>query len=222
MMNILSSCIDSSRQYNDSVILLYAKAPIEGKVNTRLIADIGVKAATKLQRDLIHHRLSMLKKANLCDVRLMCAPNQQEKKFLHCKKKYPIALFNQTGTDLGERMFNGVNDALQKYKYCIVIGTDAPALDEKIIQQVIEALHNKNNVVIVPAEDGGYVLIAMQQAYKFLFQNIDWGSAEVMQQTRNKLNENNISYKEFPACWDVDRLEDYQRYLLMLSQADSN
>ncbi len=201
--------------YDDSVILLYAKAPIAGKVNTRLIASIGVEVATKLQHDLIYHRLSMLSKANLCDVRLMCAPNQQDKTFLICKKKYPITLFDQMGVDLGERMFNGIVDALQKYKYCIVIGTDAPALNAKKIQQTIESLRSENNVVIVPAEDGGYVLIAMQQAYPFLFQNIDWGSAEVMQQTRDKLNENNVPYEELAVCWDVDRLEDYQRYLLM-------
>ena len=199
--------------YEDSVILLYAKAPIEGKVNTRLIADIGIQAATKLQHDLIHQRLSMLTKANLCDVRLMCAPSRQDEFFLQCGKQYPVTLFDQTGDDLGERMFNGVSIALQQYKYCIVIGTDAPALDELRIKQVIEALHDNADVVIVPAEDGGYVLIAMHQAHKFLFEEISWGSADVMQQTRSKLNEKNVSFEELASCWDIDRFEDYQRYL---------
>ncbi len=199
--------------YDDSVILVFAKAPVEGKVNTRLIPDIGVRAATQLQHDLIHHRLAMLAEAQLCDVRLMCAPDQQHESFLQCKKQYPITLSDQTGSDLGERMFNGVVTALQQYKFCIVVGTDAPALDEVMIKQVIEALHDNSDVVIVPAEDGGYVLIAMRQACKFLFEDICWGSSEVMQQTRSKLDENNISFKELAVCWDVDRLEDYQRYL---------
>ena len=68
-------------------------------------------------------------------------------------------------------------------------------------------------VLLVPAEDGGYVLVGLQQAYDFLFQKINWSSAEVMQQSRNKLNENNVSYKELATCWDIDRFEDYQRYL---------
>jgi uncharacterized protein len=199
--------------YRDTVILLFAKAPVEGKVNTRLIPDIGVQAATRLQYDLIHQRLSMLTQADLCDVRLMCAPNQQDDNFLRCRNQYPITLFDQTGKDLGERMFNGVASALQQYKYCMVIGTDAPALDEIKIKQVIEALRGDNSVVIVPAEDGGYVLIAMQQAHKFLFQKVSWGSADVMQQTRNRLSENKVSFEELASCWDVDRLEDYQRYL---------
>ncbi len=203
--------------YNDSVILVYAKAPVAGKVNTRLIADIGVQAATKLQKDLIHHRLSMLSQANLCDVRLLCAPDQQDETFLLCEKQYPVSLFDQTGDDLGERMFNGVVAALQQYKYCIVIGTDAPALGGQAIKQAMEVLHNEADAVFVPAEDGGYVLIALQQALPFLFENIRWGSAEVMQQTRSRLNDKNVLFKELACCWDIDRLEDYQRYLATIA-----
>ncbi len=202
--------------YEDSVILLFAKAPVAGKVNTRLIADIGVQAATELQHDLIHHRLAMLAEADLCDVRLLCAPDQQEKTFVSCKQQYPITLHQQLGDDLGVRMFNGVFEALQKYKYCIVIGTDAPALDAQKIQQAIDVLHDGTEVVFVPAEDGGYVLVAMRQAYKCLFENISWGSAEVMQQSSDRLDENNVSYKALADCWDVDRLADYQRYLKLI------
>jgi rSAM/selenodomain-associated transferase 1 len=200
--------------YDDSVILVYAKAPVAGKVNTRLIADIGVQAATRLQHELIHHRLSMLSDASLCDVRLMCAPDQQHQNFLQCKKQYAVSLADQTGDGLGERMLNGVVAALQQYKYCVIIGTDAPALDAQSIKRVLEFLHGGTEVVLVPAEDGGYVLIAMQQAHAFLFQDIRWGSAEVMQQTRSRLNENRVSFEELASCWDIDRLEDYQRYLV--------
>ncbi len=199
--------------YPDSVVLVFAKAPVAGKVNTRLIDDIGVQAATKLQLDFIHHRLTMLAEANLCDVRLMCAPDPQHETFLLCKKQYPLTLHKQLGENLGARMFNGIADALQQYKYCIVIGTDAPALDAEKIKQAIEVLHNETEVVFVPAEDGGYVLVAMRQAYRFLFENISWGSAQVMQQSRDLLNKNNVSFKALACCWDVDELEDYQRYL---------
>lgn len=201
--------------YHDSVILLFAKAPVEGKVNTRLIADIGVQAATKLQHDLIHDRLSMLTKADLCDVRLMCAPNIQHDCFVQCKQDYPIRLFEQSGSDLGKRMYNAIRAALHDYKFCIVIGTDAPALDDIAIEQALEALHQDVDVIFVPAEDGGYVLVGTQQSHDFLFQDISWGSAEVMQQSRRQLDKNNVFYKELATCWDVDRVEDYQRYLAM-------
>ena len=200
--------------YPDTVILLFAKAPVEGKVNTRLIADIGVQAATQLQHELIHQRLLMLMQANLCAVSLMCAPDAQDNHFVHCKEQYPVTLLQQSGADLGKRMLNGIKQALQQYKYCIVIGTDAPALDEVLISQAIESLKAGSEVVFVPAEDGGYVLVGLQKPYEFLFQGIRWGSAEVMQQSRRKLKKNSISFNELATCWDIDRLEDYQRYLV--------
>ena len=200
--------------YPDTVILLFAKAPVAGKVNTRLIADIGVQAATLLQRDLIDQRLSMLTQADLCAVSLMCSPDVQDDYFVHCKALYPISLLAQSGADLGMRMLNAIRPALQRYKYCIVIGTDAPALDEVLISQAIERLKKEPEVVFVPAEDGGYVLVGLQQPYEFLFQGISWGSAKVMQQSRSKLKKNGISFDELATCWDIDRFEDYQRYLL--------
>lgn len=200
--------------YPDTVVLLFAKAPVEGKVNTRLIADIGVQAATQLQHDLIVQRLLMLTQANLCAVSLMCSPDVQDEYFVQCKKQYPVTLLQQSGADLGKRMLNGIRQALQQYRYCIVIGTDAPALDEVLIRQAIERLKAGSEVVFVPAEDGGYVLVGLQKPYEFLFQGIRWGSAEVMQQSRRKLKKNSISFKELATCWDIDRVEDYQRYLV--------
>ena len=106
---------------------------------------------------------------------------------MHCKEQYPVTLLQQSGADLGKRMLNGIKQALQQYKYCIVIGTDAPALGEVLISQAIESLKAGSEVVFVPAEDGGYVLVGLQKPYEFLFQGIRWGSAEVMQQSRRKL-----------------------------------
>lgn len=199
--------------YHDTVILVFAKAPVAGEVNTRLIPEIGEQAATALQYDLIRQRLAVLYEANLCSVRLMCAPDVQHELFQQCRQQYSLELFEQDGRDLGERMLNGVSDALKAFKYCLVLGTDAPALELSVIQQAIEVLHKNTGVVFVPAEDGGYVLLGLDQRRSCLFQGISWGSALVMQQSRNKLAEKNITYKELATCWDIDRLEDYQRYL---------
>ena len=201
--------------YHDTVVLVFAKAPVEGEVNTRLIPDIGVQAATRLQHDLLHQRLLMLTKANLCAVTLMCAPDKNHACFVSCEKKYTITLSAQSGADLGERLLNGINSALEQYKFCIVIGTDAPALDEIMIKQAIDKLHEGKAVVFVPAEDGGYVLVGLQQRHDYLFQHITWGSDQVMQQSRDVLEKHGIPYQALATCWDVDRLEDYQRYLTL-------
>ena len=158
----------------------------------------------------------MLTKAGLCAVKLMCSPDIENDCFVQCERQYRITLKPQIGNDLGQRMLSAVAAELKGYKYCIVIGTDAPALDEVMIKHAIESLRiDENNVVFVPAEDGGYVLLGLQQAYEFLFKDIDWGSAQVMEQSRNQLKINKIRCSELGTCWDVDRLEDYKRYLAM-------
>jgi len=205
--------------YDDTVILLYAKAPVEGTVNTRLIPDIGVQAATRLQADLIQQRLSMLEKAALCTVYLMCAPDCRHESFIRVEQTFPVTLFEQSGRDLGERIYNGIRHALSRFKYCIVIGTDAPALDENMIRQTIDVLHTDTEVVFVPAGDGGYVLVGMRYPYDYLFRQITWGSSQVMQQSRNVLDLHNVRYAELATCWDIDRLEDYQRYFSLLGKS---
>jgi rSAM/selenodomain-associated transferase 1 len=207
-------------KYDDTVILVFAKAPVEGKVNTRLISNLGVQAATKLQQEFIHQRLLMLQQADLCTVILMCAPDIYHECFKQCQQQYDVTLQQQVGSDLGERMFNGIEQSLRRYKYCIVVGTDTPALGTTQITLSIETLHEgtgKNpQVVFVPAEDGGYVLLGLNKAYGFLFNNIRWGGDEVMQQSREALRKNNINFAELAECWDVDSIEDYQRYLVLI------
>ena len=204
-------------RYDDTIVLLFAKAPVAGQVNTRLIPDIGERAATQLQHDLIHDRLKMLAASGLCHVRLMCAPDAQHECFQSCKQSYPIELSVQQGQDLGVRMLNAASKALRDHLYCIIIGTDAPALDAEMIAQAIEGLHSGKQAVFVPAEDGGYVLAGLSEPREELFRDISWGSAEVMQQTRRRLEENAIPFIELESCWDVDVIEDYRRYLQEIS-----
>lgn len=204
-------------RYDDTIVLLFAKAPVAGQVNTRLIPDIGERAATQLQHDLIHDRLKMLAASGLCHVRLMCAPDAQHECFQSCKQSYPIELSVQQGQDLGVRMLNAASKALRDHRYCIIIGTDAPALDAEIIAQAIEGLRSGKQAVFVPAEDGGYVLAGLSEPREELFRDISWGSAKVMRQTRRQLEENAIPFLELESCWDVDVIEDYRRYLQEIS-----
>ena len=65
--------------------------------------------------------------------------------------------------------------------------------------------------MFVPAEDGGYALIGLTRPQPRLFADIAWGSAQVMAQTRDRLRECNLRWRELETLWDVDRPEDYHR-----------
>ena len=198
-------------KYSDAVVLVFAKAPIQGEVNTRLIPDIGVEAATNLQSELILSRLKTLQENNLCATHLWCSPNTEYSFFQNCKKHYDIELFEQFGDDLGLRMSFAIKQSLQNFTRVILIGTDAPSLTTDHIETSITELNN-NDMVLAPAEDGGYVLIGMSQHNHNIFQSINWGSDSVLEATRDKISKNKLTSYELEPCWDIDRVEDYQRY----------
>lgn len=198
-------------KYSDAVVVIFAKAPVQDKVNTRLIPDIGVEAATNLQAELIHLRLKNLQEKNLCATQLWCAPDAVHEFFENCKKQYGVDLFVQYGEDLGERMSLAIKDSLRNYKRVVLIGTDAPSLTADHIEQAIQQLA-VNDVVVGPADDGGYVLIGMSQHCHAIFQSIQWSNENVLAATREKIQQNSLSSYELESCWDIDRVEDYLRY----------
>ena len=203
-----------SYKYTDAVVLVFAKAPVAGEVNTRLIPDIGVEAATQLQAELIHSRLENLQEKNLCNVELWCSPDSNHAFFQQCQKRYSVSLFDQQGDDLGMRMSLAIKESLQRFKRVTLIGTDAPSLTIDQIEIATNKLAS-NDVVYAPAEDGGYVLIGMSQHCHAIFQSVPWGTDQVLACTRENIEANNLRSDELNTCWDIDRVEDYQRYKKM-------
>ena len=92
----------------------------------------------------------------------------------------------------------------------LVIGTDCPALTPDLLRQAANALA-AHDAAVVPAEDGGYVLIGMRQAAPQVFADVDWSTGRVMAQTRARLAEIGWRWQEFAPLWDVDRGEDLER-----------
>lgn len=205
-------------QYPDTVLQIFAKAPIPGEVNTRLIPHIGVEAATQLQSDLIHDRLHQLAASQLCDTQLWCSPDIKHGLFSQCVADYGITLFKQNGIDLGERMSSAIKQGLEHYKNVVLIGTDVPSLNIERIKQAIELLRQGDKVVLVPAKDGGYVLIGMSRYYPEVFLTVPWGTDRVLAKTRGNIVALGLTLTALEACWDIDRVEDYERYRELISK----
>lgn len=199
-------------KYPDTVLLVFAKAPIPGEVNTRLIPDLGVEVATDLQAELIDCRLKSFMQSNLCELQLWCSPDVSHDFFKKCKAQYSIPLYNQKGNDLGTRMSHAIKACLEEFKHVVLIGTDAPALDIKQIEEAIESLCSNDAIVLVPAEDGGYVLIGMNQHHQEVFLSVPWGTDRVLRKTRGNVIALGLKLNELELCWDIDRVEDYDRY----------
>lgn len=200
-------------KYKDTVILLFSRAPIPGEVNTRLIDHLGADGAANLQKELVNSRLEKFYEAGLCDTQLWCSPDCEHEFFLECKNKYGIELYNQEGVDLGARMSSAIESALKSHKYVVLVGSDAPVLGVEEIESAIKALKSGSPVVLVPAEDGGYVLIGMTRHYKEIFLTVPWGTDRVLNKTRGNIIALGLKHVELEPSWDIDRPEDYERYL---------
>ena len=194
------------------LLMVFAKAPVSGTVNTRLIPSIGERTATDLQKDLILQRMHQFAHQTHLDVQLHCAPDDSHELFQRCQREFDVTLRVQQGADLGERMATAMQHNLRRYEKVVLVGTDAPAVDMATVTQVVEALADKD-VVIQPAEDGGYVLVAMRRYVKQVFEGIDWGTASVLQQTTQRLDAVSVDYALLESSWDIDTAEDYARYV---------
>src|SRR6266849_3735909 len=93
----------------------------------------------------------------------------------------------------------------------ILVGSDIPVLSAQYLRDAERALSGGDDVVIGPAEDGGYVLIGLSRCDAELFREIPWGGPEVLAETRRRIAALRWRLSELPALWDVDRPEDLER-----------
>lgn len=202
---------NAAMKHPDSVVLVFSKAPVAGEVKTRLVPHISFEQAARLHAELTRDRLQVCTEAGLCDVQLWCSPDLRHPFFAECRDRYGIELQTQKGGDLGERMSNAIKAMLGRYRKIIIIGSDAPALDGGAIDTAIAALDD-NDIVLVPAEDGGYVLIGAVTHREGLLADVPWGTENVLADTLRNVRQLGLEYRLNGECWDVDRPEDLQRY----------
>lgn len=192
-------------------ILVFAKAPEPGKVKTRLCPPLSPEEAAALHRNLVRHTLRTAIRAELGPVSLYCAPDTDHPFFQHCARDYGIELRPQTGRDLGARMAGALAQTLQSAEQALLIGSDCPSLTETDLAAAGRALRDGRDAVLGPAEDGGYVLIGLRRPQPTLFTSMHWGGSTVLDATRQRLLELNLSWEELPPRWDLDRPDDLLR-----------
>jgi uncharacterized protein len=194
-------------------IIVFARAPQPGAVKTRLIPLLGPEGAAALNARLVKHTLATVRKAALGAVELHCAPDCDDDFFRFCSNRYRVDLVAQTDGDLGARLAAAVSAALAVHGRVLLIGSDCPALTARHLRQANQALLDGAATVLVPAEDGGYVLLGLTRSDKRLFEGIAWGSDTVLADTRARLRALGWRSHELEPLWDVDRPEDYQRLI---------
>jgi rSAM/selenodomain-associated transferase 1 len=192
-------------------IIVFAKAPIPGKVKTRLLSSMDAQAAATLHEQLVLHSLDTAIQAKVGPVDLWCTPKVEHPFFNSCARKFQVHLHPQPEGDLGKKMSYAFDQTLKRAPMALLIGSDCPSLSGEDLKEAKTALQQGASAVISPAEDGGYVLIGLRQNEPKLFEGVDWGTASVMDQTRERFRELRWDWRELPERWDVDLPEDVER-----------
>jgi rSAM/selenodomain-associated transferase 2/rSAM/selenodomain-associated transferase 1 len=194
-------------------IAILAKAPVPGFAKTRLIPLLGDWGAARAQRKFTQQAIEAAQQSRLGGLTLWCAPDAQHRYFRALRKVYRLTGKAQPLGDLGERMrrcaeqhFAGADAGP-----LLIMGTDCPVLSPGRIQEAARSL-SQADACVIPAEDGGYVLIGLRKMIPQVFSNIAWSTSQVLSQTQERLAEAGASVALLPTLWDIDEPHDWQRW----------
>jgi len=184
-------------------LIIFMKNPVLGSVKTRLAKDVGNEKAFSIYLDLLQK------------CREVCSSVEAERWLYYSDKveegdAWNISLFNkrlQCPGDLGERMHHAFQDVCKVGQPTLIIGSDCYDLTETIIESAFEAL-TKKDLVIGPANDGGYYLLGSKRFYPELFQQINWSTSAVFEQSLARANELNLRVEVLKELVDLDSLDD--------------
>ncbi|MGZ8504377.1 MAG: TIGR04282 family arsenosugar biosynthesis glycosyltransferase [Flavitalea sp.] len=186
-------------------LIIFAKNEVHGKVKTRLAATTSDDTALVVYKTLMEHThkitrvLPVQKKLYYSDY-----IEQND-----CWENDVFDKHVQIGADLGSRMLNSFEEVFDGgAEDAVIIGTDCMELSSGIIVKAFEYLIYVD-IVIGPAKDGGYYLLAMKGAHKELFENIDWSTELVLKQTLNICEQLGLSVQLLEELSDIDNEEDW-------------
>ena len=184
-------------------LLIFAKKPVPGKVKTRLAVDIGNEAACQIYKQLLFYTFDIAEKTNTYV--FACLTEKDEVTL----DTIPYTdFYQQVNGNLGEKLNDAFKTVFQKgFKKLIVLGTDCADLTSEIIDEAYNKLEN-NDVVIGPAEDGGYYLLGMTHYIPSIFENKSWSTEHLLTETIQTLKEENKSYHLLETLSDIDNIKD--------------
>lgn len=194
--------ITKESKKSKNLLLIFTRNPELGKAKTRLAKTVGDETALEIYKFLLQKTKDISKKVS------------SDKAVYYSVKIRNNDIWNentfqkhqQTGEDLGIRMLNAFKNGFESgYKKVMIIGSDLFDLTSENIETAFTELDN-NDVVLGPAEDGGYYLLGMNSLEENVFKNKEWGTETVRKDTLSDLKDRDVKLLEFKN--DIDVYED--------------
>jgi len=196
--------------------LLFTKPARAGRVKTRLIGDLTPLQAAELHAAFLDDLLDRLRGGALT-LHLAWALDAGE-----AVPAGPFPGVAQRGDDLGERLYTALADAAAEAPAVAALGSDHPTLPLAVVHRAFELVEGGADVVLGPAEDGGYYLIALRAVAvaRRLFEDIAWSTDRVLALTLERCRELGLRVELLPAGVDVDTPADLRRLAASMAESD--
>jgi uncharacterized protein len=188
-------------------LAVFAKAPLPGRVKTRLAPALTPEEGADLYRRMLLDTLARVR-ALAVDIVIFY---DGEERFFHDLAPGALLVPQDEG-DLGQRLQGAFGMLISLgYQARVVIGTDAPDLPLRFIEDAFRLIESGSDAVFGPAEDGGYYLVALGGASGDLFREIPWSGPRVLAVSRERAQESGLETSLLPTWYDVDNYQDLLR-----------
>jgi len=187
-----------------ATVILFARAPVPGRVKTRLAASIGAEAAADLHSCFVKDMMDKLE-----TLRPRAELELHTDTDTDAWNGRGVARFVQANGDLGRRMFEALRCGLEAGRAPVMIlGSDAPTLPLAHLEAL---LGSAADVALGPTEDGGYYAISCRRVHAGMFEGVEWSGPRALEQTCAAIRACGLSVELGPAWYDIDTPEDLAR-----------
>jgi len=184
-----------------SVIALFAKAPVAGRVKTRLCPPLTPREAAE-----IHLQFTTLMMKKISSFEAVASIELHTDVVTDAWSEWKVARRLQCEGNLGDRMLH----AMKMSAHAMIVGSDAPTLPTEYLREILES---KADVTLGPTEDGGYYAIACRAPVEArMFEGVRWSTEHTLVDTIRAVEACGRSVALGRQWWDVDSGEDLQRW----------
>ncbi len=186
-------------------VVIFAKAPVAGRVKTRLIPVLGADGAAALAARMLRDTLSQVR-ASASAFELCVDPPGSD-----WPTDLPADVWctDQGPGDLGERLARAAERVIAAGESVLLIGTDCPSLDADRLRDAAARLE-AHDAVMLPAQDGGYVLLGLSRFDASLFADVAWSTDTVAATTAQRIAARGWSLFVGETLRDIDEPADLE------------
>lgn len=188
-------------------VVLFARAPHQGRVKTRLAATVGDEQALAIYVALAT-QVTAAMVGGPWQLRVRCAPDDAVPEVARWLAM-PGRVEPQGPGDLGARMCRAMDDGFaQGVQASLIIGTDCPDVDAALVEMAFAAL-DRADVVFGPALDGGYYLVGARRSVPAIFSEVPWSADDTLAVSLERAAQAGYSVELLEPRADIDTEADW-------------